>query len=101
MSDQTENQVILDTIDELKGRLLEDTKTDSYRLNHYSKAITSAITIAVSLTELKLFEQRSITKEEERWFQGGYQICRHFDSVEERPICDLYERLVSFMVSEK
>ena len=48
MSDQTENQVILDTIDELKGRLLEYSNTDSYRLNHYSKAITSAITIAVS-----------------------------------------------------
>lgn len=101
MSGGTENQVILDTIDELKGRLLEYTKTDSYRLNHYSKAITSAITIAVSLTELKLFEQRNITKEEERWFQGGYQICRHFESVDERSICDLYERLVSFMVSER
>jgi hypothetical protein len=85
----------ISTIEKLKYRLNTYSASEIYLKNNYSKAIVAAITIAISLIELSIFDKKNITKEEQRWFEGQPQISKLFDDPEWEDIAQLYIELVS------
>jgi hypothetical protein len=80
-------------------QLLRNRLNDLYAKVPYSEISihVNAIEIAVCLVEysVKTNPARSISKEEERWFEAGYYLDLIFGNSEWQDIVDLYYELVS------
>jgi hypothetical protein len=85
----------ISTIEKLKYRLKTYSTSEVYLKNNYPKSIVAAINIAICLVELSIFDNRNITNEEQRWFEGQTQIAKLFDNPEWEDISQLYDKLVS------
>lgn len=85
-----------DILQQLRKRLIE------FRLNvsfEETSMHINAIEIAACLTEygLKTKPARSISKEEERWFDAGYYLDLILGNSEWKDMIDLYYELVSLV----
>ena len=80
-------------IQQLQGRLIEFRLKESFV---ESSIHINAIEIAVCLTDysLKTDPTRSISKEEERWFEAGYFLDLVLGNSEWKDMVDLYYELV-------
>lgn len=83
-------------IQQLRGRLIEFRLKESF---DESSIHFDAIEIAVCLAEysLKTNPVRSISKEEERWFEAGYFLDLVLSNSEWKDMVDLYYELVAIV----
>jgi len=85
---------IIDSIQQIKDRLITYRQSEVYKSNNYPKDIVCAIEIAANILEIADRNASNIRKEDKIWYQGVYQISRNFDDPQWSDIGTLYEKLV-------